>query len=237
MKKSFVCAAFIFILLAQVCPARDWGEHAPKSLDPKVYLPGDVVHIVVGAPPDTVQIIAEMPDGQRIKLDYETRNFIWHGHWEVPMRMKKGSYTAKLTATDVQDKNFYGETLPFIIGEPALITLIDMVRTTEAKAPSRQEPEEIVTEIAPVIKPKPVVRKKAKIKIAARPARQASDLEDLSAQSAEYIVAARYYLAKNDYASARTQLNYLKRKDPANAQLNGLIDRLNDIIKAGGGNE
>lgn len=101
-----------------------------------MYLPGDLVHIVVGAPSNVVQIITTMPDGQRISLDFERRTHTWHGHWEVPYGFKKGSYLANLIATDVEGKIFEGATNSFYIGEPALVTLIGITSTKET---ARQE--------------------------------------------------------------------------------------------------
>lgn len=259
-QKLFLFCWVVIILTAPV--------FADKSLmtrpgdEPKVYLPGDVVHIIVGAPPDTVRVIAEMPDGDQVALGYEKRNFIWRGHWEVPMLTKKGTYRARLTAVDVEGKTFSGDTAPFIVGEPTLVTLIEMVEVKEGKkraagnkqatgppGENRQEEptEEVIKEemakeapamkmaVAeverPVYKPagQTARRKKTSVK------KNKKQKENASALKAKYIIAARYYMTKQDFAGARAQLASLSKIDPHNNEVKGLLNRVNAVIKAGGG--
>jgi hypothetical protein len=231
--------------------------------EPKVYLPGDVVHIIVGAPPDTVRMVAEMPDGDQVNLGYEKRNFIWKGHWEVPMLMKKGTYQAKLTAVDVEGKTFTGETAPFIVGEPTLVTLIEMVEVKEGKKKSvmprpavvaptetaEEKPteeaviEETAVEEAPALKAEVKEVKRAVQKLKPKKARSAKlkktafnkkQKEDKSAMKTKYIVAARYYMTKQDYAGAQAQLNSLYKMDPYDREVKRLLNRVNAVVKAEG---
>jgi hypothetical protein len=115
----------VCLLLAAACWA-DENFSANLGGGVKSYLPGDLVHLVVGAPADVVEIKAVLPDGQTIKLDFERRTHVWHGYWEVPYGFKKGTYSAALTAFDVEGKSFSGQTVYFYIGEPALVTLIGL---------------------------------------------------------------------------------------------------------------
>lgn len=224
--------------------ARELGALEQYAEAPKVYLPGDIVQVIVGAPPDTVQLSADMPDKTRVKLNYERRNSLWRGAWEVPMRMKKGTFTAKLEAMDVEGKMFYGETAPFIIAEPTLITLIDMVSVTGESRSSRKiiKVEEIVVEeqpktVAIKVKKKAPVAAAKKHFYAPKPVVAAKPKPEPKPESSidvEDIVAARYYMAKQDYVKAKERLKVLNKKAPDNKQIKALIQRVDQIIKAGG---
>lgn len=266
MRKRFLLCSVIMILLCAPAFA-DKSLTAQPEVDPKVYLPGDVVHIIVGAPPDTVRVIAEMPDGDQVALGYEKRNFIWKGHWEVPMLTKKGTYRAKLTAVDVEGKTFSGDTAPFIVGEPTLVTLIEMVEVKEGKKKvaetkqktrspeenTQEEPteevikEEMVKE-APALKmavaevERPVYKPAKKVRPPAvhpakrkKPAVKKKQKETASDQKAKYIIAARYYMTKQDFAEAKAQLASLYKMDPGNNEVKRLLNRVNTVIKAEGG--
>ena len=73
------------------------------------YLPGDIVHIVIEAPPDTNRVKATMPNGEEVNLTYDGHSNVWNGYWEVPGGVKKGIYTAKLLASDVEGVTFQGD--------------------------------------------------------------------------------------------------------------------------------
>lgn len=123
MKKALLLP--LFLLMAAACLA-EGNITSEFGGGVKSYLPGDLVHIVVGAPADVVEITAVMPDEQKLKLDFERRTHVWHGYWEIPYGFKKGTYSATLTAVDVEGKSFTGKTVYFYVGEPALVTLIGL---------------------------------------------------------------------------------------------------------------
>jgi len=122
------------------------------ALDARTYLPGDFVHVVVEAPVDTSQITAIMPDGTPVTLIQERRTNVWRGIWQVPVDFKKGSYSASLTAVDVQGNVFTGQTDTFDVGELALVTLVGKPSPEAAAAAQPKPPirEIITSEAAPV---------------------------------------------------------------------------------------
>jgi len=207
----------------------------------KTYLPGDLVHFVVGAPSNVVEVIAATPDGQRIVLDFERRTHTWHGLWEVPYGFTKGSYTANLIAVDVEGKSFEGMTNPFFIGEPALITLIGLgtregtaVQERPArritKAPTAVE-EEIVEEEVPQIKYVPAPPRpssgQAKKKVVRKPAEI-----DPNLLKARLITAARSFIAQQEYSKARAELKSLLKIEPENSEIRSVMNRLDSVVKA-----
>lgn len=151
MRWSFRLAVIIFLSLAPVLAQPSLTNPAT---DTRIYLPGDFVHVVVSAPADTSQITAIMPDGTPVTLIQERRTNVWRGVWQVPLDYKKGTYSASLTAVDVQGNVFTGETDTFTIGELSLITLVGKPsREAAAKAPRRVLTELITAEPAPANAP------------------------------------------------------------------------------------
>lgn len=227
----------------------------------QAYYPGDVVHVVVEAPVDTDSVTAVMPDGQELNMVYDRRNKVWHNYWQVPMYFKKGTYVAKLTATDVEGKNFEGETSSIIVAEPTMPVIMRFVSSEEAAqkpaavqpappapavapAPAKPAPAAIKPAPAPV-KPAPVAAKPAPVP--AKPARvvpkapvQRSKTKtsisvtpklDINIIRLRYIVAARNYVAKQDYVNARTRLNALLKIDPENSEIKQMLTRIETVIK------
>lgn len=119
------------------------------TVSARSYLPGDFVHVVVEAPVDTAQITATMPDGTTASLIQDRRTNVWRGIWQVPVDFKKGTYSASLTAVDVQGNVFNGQTDSFDIGELALITLVGKPTSEVAAAPKPALREIITAEAAP----------------------------------------------------------------------------------------
>ncbi|MDD5594068.1 MAG: hypothetical protein PHG97_04970 [Candidatus Margulisbacteria bacterium] len=112
------------------------------------YLPGDIVHIVIEAPPDTNHIKAVMPNGEEINLNFDGRSNVWNGYWEVPAGVKKGIYTAKLIANDVEGVTFQGDSSAFYIGEPILALMMKIAETEEASMAKLTEKERIARQRA-----------------------------------------------------------------------------------------
>lgn len=98
----------------------------------KEYFPGDFIHIIVDAPVDTAQITALMPDSSIINLVQERRGYVWRGIWQVPVQLRPGSYSSKLTAIDVSGNIFEGQTDTYVVKQLALITLVG-VATKETR--------------------------------------------------------------------------------------------------------
>lgn len=143
----------VSIILLLLIPS--FAGAAPTALtnpavNAQTYLPGDFVHVVVEAPVDTSQITAIMPDGTPVALIQERRTNIWRGIWQVPVDFKKGTYSANLTAVDVQGNVFTGQTDSFYVGELALVTLVSKPTAEAAAAPAKPALREIITnEAAP----------------------------------------------------------------------------------------
>jgi hypothetical protein len=242
------------------------AEETALRRDAKVYLPGDMVRIVVSAPPDTAKIVAVMPDRQRLSLSYDSRNAIWQGQWEVPLNMIKGTYAADLMATDVSGQTFTGQTTPFVISEPTLITLIDLVGQGEVAlregvapaedlsarqiaaearqlaAEAKKRVEELDTLLqkrrAPLASPRPTPRTTARpvTRPTLRPApklapKPTAARPSTTTKEAELMVAARYYLARQDYPRAQAELKKLLNLRPKDGQIKGLVDRVEMLIK------
>ncbi|MFA4967746.1 MAG: hypothetical protein WC624_05970, partial [Candidatus Margulisiibacteriota bacterium] len=80
-----ILGRFFFLLSCLLIISPVFAENnfvLPQSNAPsRTYLPGDLVHIVVGSPANVVKVVAEMPNGERVTLDFERRTHIWHGLW------------------------------------------------------------------------------------------------------------------------------------------------------------
>jgi CheY-like chemotaxis protein len=154
-------AAFVllFASLAVALPA----DLVTVSVNSRTYLPGDFVHVVVEAPDDTAQISAALPDGSTANLVQDRRSNVWRGIWQVPIDFKRGTYSAKLTAIDVQGNPFIGQTDPFTIGELSLVTLVGKP-SAEAAPPKPAAPapqlREVITAVAA---PAPTISEEALI--------------------------------------------------------------------------
>lgn len=140
---------FILFLLI-LCPFISIAQ--PSSLtnptvNARTYLPGDFVHVIVQAPVDTSQITAIMPDGTPVTLIQDRRTNVWRGLWQVPIDFKKETYSANLTAVDVQGNVFTGQTDYFSVGELAMITLVG--KPTPEAAPKPPLRQIITAEAAP----------------------------------------------------------------------------------------
>lgn len=234
--KYFLVAAAVLLGFLPVYAAETMVSQVSPT---RIYLPGDVIHLVVAAPVDTVDLLAQMPDGSRIPLGFERRSHIWHGYWEVPYSFKKGDYHAKLIATDVEGKIFEGQTKDFYIGEPSLVTMIgkttgEVARPQPPEQPTVSRPARVTKEISrPVAARKPKVKAKAKPelsfkfkKIAAKPLK----VERPKGKKAELLAALRYYLGRSDYQKARQKIEALIEADPGNAGYKKMRQRLQVLI-------
>lgn len=188
------------------------------------YFPGDVVHIVVSAPIDTDSVTAVMPDGQEINLIFDRRNKNWHNYWQVPVGFRKGTYTARLSAVDIEGRSFAGETSPIFVDEPTLPVVMRFAASEEVKPvpvaapPPVVQPKEAVKIAKPAVKPKK--------KIAAKPK------EDLNVLRLRYITLAKNYVTNQEYEKAKTQLEALLKIDPENKEVKLMLNRIEAIIKA-----
>ena len=153
MRISRFCflASVLILLFAALAVALPAGLVA-VSVNSRTYLPGDFVHLVVEAPDDTAQISATLPDGSAANLVQDRRSNVWRGIWQVPIDFKRGTYSARLAAVDVQGNVFIGQTDPFTIGELSLVMLVGKpsaeVASKEA-APASQLREVITAAAAP----------------------------------------------------------------------------------------
>jgi hypothetical protein len=217
MMRKLLFAALGLILAACLSQA---GQAAVSH---QVYFPGDVVHIVVEAPVNTDSVSAVMPDGQELNMIFDRRNQVWHNYWQVPMSFKKGTYTAKLSALDVEGKSFEGESAPILVDEPTIPVIMRFTSSGEVRpAPAA---------VAPVpAAPAPVaVRAKAKPRekrIVAQPK------EDFNVARIRYITSARDFVAKQEYEKAVIQLQALLKIDPGNKEVKLMLARIESIIKA-----
>jgi hypothetical protein len=206
---------------------------------PKAYLPGDVVHVVVASPPDTVKVVTVMPDSKRLELDFERRTYSWHAYWEVPFGFKKGTYNAKIMATDVEGRMFEGVTGNFYIGEPALVTMIGRQVSAETGGNGEKELiKKMQAEIAylyQAMKERPAATELTKVmtKTVPRPTAAARRSKvNLSARKAALVARAKAYLDRGDYERAQTQLTAAARLDPNDRPLGAFLGRLRAIVKA-----
>ena len=135
----------------------------------------------------------------------------------------------------MEGKTFEGETSPFYIGEPALVTLIGLEslkesgrrveRTSEAEVKEEEaEEEEIVAE-----KPSPVPKKEVKPVRIVKPRRRP---RPISLVKARLITAARSYLATQEYQKTKSTLRALLIMEPKSGEIKTLLDRIDTIIKA-----
>lgn len=252
-KSKFGLLLFVILFFCLPALALNEGEFSSKltKKEFKVYLPGDVVHIVAEAPIDIKYIIAIMPDGERVQLSFERRSRLWHGHWEVPYTFKKGLYNGKLEATDVEGKIYEGETGEFYIGEPSLVALIgkDLTKEVEMKQELVRETQPVVaveppareTAIVETLAPKPTVKKVKKPGLTAKQKAQRQAQAQLKKESnkslkkAKIITAARFYMDNKDYTAAKQQLILLQKTDPQSLEIKTLLYRLDQLIKVRGG--
>lgn len=137
-----VLAFFCLVTLAMAAPPA--GYQLPQR-EIKRYFPGDYVHIMVDAPPDTAKITAIMPNGDQIELVHDRRIRIWTGLWQVPITFKAGSYAADLQASDIEGNKYTGLTSPFIVGSLTMVTMIQKQITPETRA---QQGERMARETA-----------------------------------------------------------------------------------------
>src|SRR3989338_1360272 len=226
--RYFVILCFVFLLIIPVYPQEEF-ENPRYNPGLKVYLPGDVVHVVVGAPIDTTQVIAAMPDGERIKLSFERRTYTWHSHWEIPYGFKKGTYHAKLTATDIEGKIFEGETQPFYVGELALVTLIGLGPTTEVELTEKLV--KIPTAEASVLK-EPVVGSKVEPGKKVVPLKKSVAKPKGPVSLVHFLPVVRQYIAGQEYEKARAQLLAIFRTYPDSMEIKTMLSRLDMVIKA-----
>ncbi|MFA6170722.1 MAG: hypothetical protein WCV63_10640 [Negativicutes bacterium] len=259
MTKKIFCLLLGLLIISPAFSADNFNL-PQSSARPRTYLPGDLVHLVVGAPANVVKVTALMPDGETLTLDFERRTHIWHGLWEVPYGFKKGGYSAGLTATDVEGKTFEGQTNSFFIGEPALVTLIGLEITRESVVRPPAPPVTTLQEL-PTVRPERTVQKPpaaAKIKPAKakapqpkrqikarkpaapaiRPKPPALKKEDLLKLKLKLFTMARVHLTTQQYEKAKGDLRELLRLDPKNREIKAMLDRVEKVLKTkGGGND
>lgn len=219
MKKfSFVILGFILAAALSPAPAgrqagqalaADQAGQSPPAVVKRgqVYFPGDTVHIVVEAPMDTDSVSAVMPDGQELSMFLDRRTKVWHNYWQVPVNFKKGTYTAKLTAVDVEGRNFEGETAPIFVEEPTMPVVMRFAPSGKVK-PAAAAP-------APA-----AARAKFKSK------------EEFNVARMRYILLAKDFMAKQEYEKAKAQLEALLEIDPGNAEVKLMLSRIEVLIKA-----
>jgi len=255
MRQNIGRLIIIMLLFCAALAAAEEKFNLPQpGTGSKMYYPGDIVHIVVGAPSNVVEVVAILPDGERLKMDFDRRNHTWHGYWEVPFSFKKGSYRANLMATDVEGKNFEGMTNIFFIGEPSLITMIGLESSGKPGNQSAVEDQTVAVEPitesaqpfirtaspAPVkkyvppgskkpIRPKPAAKAKKRPKTSAAAA-------DNSLLKARLITNARSFIADQDYRQAQASLKALLVIEPKNPEVMAVLKRLDAVVKAKGGN-
>jgi hypothetical protein len=201
-------------------PANAGAQPISKT---QAYFPGDVVHIIVAAPVDTDGVTAVMPDGQELNLIFDKRKSVWHNYWQVPIGFRKGSYTAKLIAMDVEGNQFEGESSPIFVEEPTLPVILRFAGSEEAKptpvaAPPTEKPKEAARAVKPAVKPKKKIAVQSK--------------EDFNVARLKYITLAKDYLQKKEYEKAKAQLEALLKIDPDNREVKLMISRIDAIIKA-----
>ena len=138
---------FVPLLFSPVFSAVPRSDFDSSRVNARTYLPGDFVHLVVQAPVDTSQITATMPDDTVVNMIQDRRTNIWRGIWQVPDNFGKGTYSATLTAVDVQGNVFTGQTDSFDVGELKLITLIGKATPEAPPAPVIEPPAltEVIT--------------------------------------------------------------------------------------------
>lgn len=233
----YVVLGFILAAgLSQAAVAADQtGSSSSGTSRAQAYFPGDTVHVIVSAPIDTDSVTAVMPDGQELNMIYDRRNKVWHNYWQVPMGFRKGTYTAKLTAVDVEGKSFEGETAPIFVNEPTLPVVMQFASSAEVKPAQAAAP-------APFSRPKEaaqptVSRPKAAVKVAKKPAKTKTKIaaqakEDFDVARLRYITLAKDYMEKQEYEKAKAQLESLLKIDPENMEVRLMLSRIEAIIKA-----
>lgn len=266
MVKRLGCLLLIMYILMYTPAAaqQSVGSVSAPAETTKMYLPGDLVHLVVGAPANIVEVVAQMPDGSRFQLDFERRTHIWHGLWEVPYGFKKGVYSADLIATDVEGRQLEGKTTPFYIGEPALITLIGVGELTKesgrgkpvagppptTQRSARVEGKPAVAPPPTVQKPVPLERKRAAATAQPRP--KPKKIKNLSRAEAARLLAkqkednlnltlklltlARIHLTTQQYEKAKADLHQLLKINPNNPEVKVMLVRVEKIGTTKGGN-
>jgi hypothetical protein len=200
----------------------------------RTYLPGDFVHVVVQAPVDTSQITATMPDDSVINLIQDRRSRVWRGIWQVPIDFKKGTYSANLSAVDVQGNMFTGQSDSFSVGELSLITLVgtSSKAATAAKKPAPQRSlVEIITSEA---KPSEVPGEEALIKLIKRivAPTATAPVPEMAAATKKSLVAnnmqaGRADLRENKYSEAAAYFRVVIYLDPANKEASKLLAEAN----------
>ncbi|MFH1826218.1 MAG: hypothetical protein ABH823_02880 [bacterium] len=233
----------VMLLLGVAAFAAETGElsDSGNSIRRRVYMPGDLVHVVVGAPVDISEVLAEMPDKTRLKLNFERRTYTWHGHWEVPYGFDKGDYYAKLIATDVEGNIFEGRSSTFYIGEPSLVTLIgvDVKREVELNQEvAVARPQKAAPQVKPQPKPQPKPKTapkpaaKPKPKPKPKPPKKAEKPKNFESMKARLITEARFHFKNNQYNSGKRKLQEILVWEPDNLELQTIIERIDEVIKA-----
>lgn len=143
----------------------------------EMYEPGQTTHIVVEAPEDTLDMVAILPDNSALNLNYDPEKKIWHNYWTIPAGTKKGNYSAKLIATDIEGRIYNGTTKAFSVKETAPVTVASIPKENiAAKAPAetpvKVEKKPVIAEAVkaapvPVIEPKPVAAKAPAVPVVA----------------------------------------------------------------------
>jgi hypothetical protein len=242
----------VFCFLQAVAVADDTNQTPNPTMRPnQIYLPGDVVHIVVEAPIDTSSVTATMPDDQELQMIYDQRTKVWHNYWQVPMSFKKGTYTATLVAMDVEGRTFTGKSAPIFIDEPTMPLVMRFApapaaapvaaaptRATSAPAPVAAVPSRRATSAPVAVAAETRVATKASTRTAKAPVKSvktaAAPKEDINVTRMRYMTLARDFMAQQKYEEAKKQLEALLKIDPQNKEIVIMISRLDAIIKAKG---
>lgn len=237
-----LCLLGTFVLAVE----NDERFASAKVSQARVYLPGDVVHLVVGAPVDVSEMTAILPNNDKLELQFDRRTRTWHGHWEIPYNFPKGDYRARLIATDVEGKVFEGESASFYIGEPALVTLIgvDLKKKIDLPREEATEPKRVAAParetVRPVVKPTPKPKAKPKPKPVQKslpPAPKKAEAPVVNAgklqlERTRLITEARYYFKQQDYVQGRARLAELLKLDPDSREIKEIINRIDEVIKS-----
>lgn len=230
MMRWLVPAVILVVCLAAAAVSQTGESTAfgvsPASFGVMKYFPGDVVHIVVEAPSDVVSVTALMPDGEQLNLSFNRRTQVWHNYWEVPAGFKKGGYTAKLRAVDVEGRVFEGETELFYVGEPTLPMVMRIEPTKEARLrpAAVKKPAEKKEKIAKkaVVKPKKA-KKAKKVAVKAKPG---------YVSGMRLMIEAREYLFKHDYGKTLAKLDALLKIDPGNSEIRAMRNQIARSLKS-----
>lgn len=224
----------LFLSQALIVSTTEHSAISKEGFESRKYFPGDVVHIIVEAPIDTTRVIAAMPDKQRVEMSFDRQANVWHGYWEVPAGFEKGAYYSELIAEDIEGKIFKGKTTEFYVGEPAMALILRVKVTEEALYEERikelaAEAEILEREARAKARQVEMLTRKLK-KLVVQP--EVKPKKNEIAKRLSLMLAARDYVAKQQYEEAKAQLKALLKMDPDNLEIKLMLSRLHLVMKA-----